>query len=347
MVDVEKRSGLVERSSREGFEENDHFRRLRRLVTELLSREIEPKRYLFRKKAGLDRGRGDTFETAYRTARFDWARALVKDLPPRQRDTAVRILDEQSDKLTRQLEVLEEKQSVLGSKVTLGLIVGEVLHEGRKPVVLIQREAGRLSRRWSELCDDTAEAREFRQQGPAILRDLGQSAERLRHLFAMLEPLAGGKRGKESYYSANQVVIDSVALFATELADAGILVTRKADPHVSDVLGYRQDLTAALANLIDNSIYWLTYAKSPNPEISFEVAQDKNGCAIIVSDNGPGIPSEFRDEVFDVGFSLKSKGTGLGLSIAREAIQRSGGSIDLVESSIGAQFLVKLPYRRA
>lgn len=347
VVDVERRSGLVERSSREGLEENEHFRRLRRLMLELLSQEIEPRRYLFRKKAGLDRGRGDTFETAYRSAKFDWARALVKNLPAKQRSSAVQILDEQSNKLTRQLEVLEEKQSVLEAKVTLGLIVGEVLHEGRKPVLLIQRESGRLGRWWSQLCDDTPEAIAYRQQAPAILRDLGQNADRLRHLFAMLEPLAGGKRGKETYYSANQVVADSVALFATELNDSGIRVTRQADPHVSDILGYRQDLTAALANLIDNSIYWLTYAKPADPEISIEVSPSKDGCVITVSDNGPGIPAEFREEVFDVGFSLKTKGTGLGLSIAREAIQRSGGTIDLVESPIGTKFAIKLPFRRS
>ena len=55
--------------------------------------------------------------------------------------------------------------------------------------------------------------------------------------------------------------------------------------------------------------------------------QDKGQVSIFIEDNGPGIPDEFKEQIFDVGFSLKPEGTGLGLNIAREAIARSGGEL--------------------
>jgi len=74
------------------------------------------------------------------------------------------------------------------------------------------------------------------------------------------------------------------------------------------------------------------------------VSRDKGQCVIDFRDNGHGIPEEFRSHVFDVGFTLKAKGTGLGLSIAREALARSGGSIELVDSDQGAQFQIRVPF---
>jgi signal transduction histidine kinase len=47
--------------------------------------------------------------------------------------------------------------------------------------------------------------------------------------------------------------------------------------------------------------------------------------------------------VFDIGFTLKANGTGLGLSIAREAIGRSGGSIDVLDTDEGACFRITIP----
>jgi signal transduction histidine kinase len=58
-----------------------------------------------------------------------------------------------------------------------------------------------------------------------------------------------------------------------------------------------------------------------------------------VSDNGPGVPRELRNHIFDPGFSTKEKGWGIGLSLARRIVRDShGGELLLVPSDRGATF---------
>jgi signal transduction histidine kinase len=58
-----------------------------------------------------------------------------------------------------------------------------------------------------------------------------------------------------------------------------------------------------------------------------------------VSDDGPGIPREIRNQIFDPGFSTKEKGWGIGLSLARRIVRDShGGELLLTPSERGATF---------
>ena len=69
VVEDENTSHLIERSSREGLEENGAYRRLQSLVSNLLSEVVEPRRRQFRVSAGLE-GRGETsFQEVYRRVR--------------------------------------------------------------------------------------------------------------------------------------------------------------------------------------------------------------------------------------------------------------------------------------
>jgi signal transduction histidine kinase len=67
---------------------------------------------------------------------------------------------------------------------------------------------------------------------------------------------------------------------------------------------------------------------------------------VTVSDDGPGIPRDRRERIFEPYYSTKEKGTGLGLSIVRHNIEMYGGTIS-VDSELGkgTHFTVKLPTR--
>jgi signal transduction histidine kinase len=65
---------------------------------------------------------------------------------------------------------------------------------------------------------------------------------------------------------------------------------------------------------------------------------------VTVTDNGPGVPDEVRDKLFDPYFTTKTSGTGLGLAICRRLIEAHGGSIRLVSTQAGeTQFAIELP----
>jgi two-component system nitrogen regulation sensor histidine kinase GlnL len=63
-----------------------------------------------------------------------------------------------------------------------------------------------------------------------------------------------------------------------------------------------------------------------------------------IADDGPGIPPELKDRVFNAFFTTKAQGSGLGLAIVRKIIDAHDGQIDVTSSSgHGTRFTVTLP----
>jgi signal transduction histidine kinase len=95
----------------------------------------------------------------------------------------------------------------------------------------------------------------------------------------------------------------------------------------------RQDLNEILANLLDNAF------KHTSSKISVSARADKgvDRLIAIVDDDGPGLPPEARDVVFNVGERWDSQvaGSGLGLAIARDLARLYGGDVVLDDSPLG------------
>ena len=65
-----------------------------------------------------------------------------------------------------------------------------------------------------------------------------------------------------------------------------------------------------------------------------------------VEDDGPGIPPEVQERIFEVFYSSRGGGTGLGLPIARQIVERHGGTIEMEsEQGKGTTFRIRLPRR--
>ena len=68
---------------------------------------------------------------------------------------------------------------------------------------------------------------------------------------------------------------------------------------------------------------------------------------IEIADNGPGIPPEIRDRIFEPFFTSKKDGTGMGLAIARKIINDHGGEVEVISKKhFGAVFRIVLPVKR-
>ena len=71
---------------------------------------------------------------------------------------------------------------------------------------------------------------------------------------------------------------------------------------------------------------------------------DPQMVAIRLSDNGPGIPTDQVERIFEPYVTHKTKGTGLGLAIVRRIIEETGGTIKVdPQYTGGASFLLTLP----
>ncbi|WP_297739360.1 HAMP domain-containing sensor histidine kinase [Nocardioides sp.] len=105
----------------------------------------------------------------------------------------------------------------------------------------------------------------------------------------------------------------------------------------------RPDVVAEALNiLIDNA------ATHGGVASTIAVTHDGGLVEIAVSDEGPGVPTEFREQIFDWGVrGDESRGQGIGLNLARRLVVEQGGSLDLaVPSTAGSSFVIRLPAAR-
>lgn len=87
------------------------------------------------------------------------------------------------------------------------------------------------------------------------------------------------------------------------------------------------EMCRVLGNLIDNAMDALK--QTDNPWIEVETWEDLHDYGFRVKNNGPKVPRQMLDRIFEQGFSTKSSGRGMGLHIVKEILQQYQGGISL------------------
>ena len=126
---------------------------------------------------------------------------------------------------------------------------------------------------------------------------------------------------------------DSVVRALSRLhADRGLRIENEIPAGVM-VACEVQDLNEILGNLIDNA------CKHARTKVALHIGDNAlpRLVEIVVEDDGPGLPPEAWDVVFNVGeqWSEQAGGSGLGLAIVRDLVQLYGGKITLGQSVCG------------
>jgi nitrogen fixation/metabolism regulation signal transduction histidine kinase len=109
----------------------------------------------------------------------------------------------------------------------------------------------------------------------------------------------------------------------------------------------RMLLRNVLANLVENAVQ-AAEATGRKPEIRIAATDSPadRGARLTVDDNGPGVPADARERIFDPYVTSKEHGTGLGLAIVRKIVLDHGGDVRVDEQPSplgGARFVVTLP----
>jgi signal transduction histidine kinase len=119
-----------------------------------------------------------------------------------------------------------------------------------------------------------------------------------------------------------------------------------ADDGVATVVGDPEALGRAIRNLLDNAIV----ASANSGQIEVEIRSSASEVAAAITDNGPGVPVEERERIFQGFVRLppgKGAGTGLGLAIARQIARQHHGDITCEDTTRGARFVLRLPANTA
>ncbi len=234
---------------------------------------------------------------------------------------------EQLNDLTRRSLVVAESERLYKN------LFDSISHEFKTPIATILGTAEQLLRHPST------------GSGEAALQEMHEAAERLNRLVANLLDMtrveSGRLKPKLDWVDVGDLVATTVRKLEGDLKDHH--VSRHAQAEIPLVRLDFGLMEQALANILHNAIVHTPAGTN----IEINTGTNEKECVIDIVDNGPGVPAESANRLFQKFFRVqgaKSGGTGLGLSIARGFVEAHGGTIAFENRSTGgARFTIRIP----
>lgn len=252
----------------------------------------------------------------------------VRELSATNLDVRVPVppTDDEISQLARTMnDMLDRLQH---SSVAQRQFVSDASHELRSPVASIRAQLETALR----YPDDV--------DWPGVARIVLAEDARLEHLVGNLLAMARLEEGRLGPRS--EVDLDDLVMAQTHRM-TGIRVD-VSGVSAGRVWGNPDELTSVVRNLLDNAA---RYAAST---IHVTVRETGPWVVLSVEDDGPGIPAEDRETVFErfarlqEGRERDMGGTGLGLALSRRVVEHHGGTIHVEDGTVGgARFVVSLP----
>lgn len=165
-----------------------------------------------------------------------------------------------------------------------------------------------------------------------VLRDLMSDTQRATALVTNLRVLMANQQSSRSAVSVQAAVHEAVALLqrspSLERHPISIEVSSPETPLM--VMANTDQLVQVLLNLLVNATEAIYSAKGDNPgQIHVAVTRMKDKVEVCVTDNGPGVPAELRDRLFELFSSTKPREGGVGLWLAKTILLSHGATIAL------------------
>lgn len=352
-IQDEEISNLVEKSARDGLKEDAYYDGLLSVISQLLT-FIELKRYSFRQKTG--KGRKNHVFSSQMGILTDFSAVKNKVISVMQKaNVSSEEMNELNDFIDKDInnklkvaQELERQIAMYQGQATLGKIMDVVMHEVRKPLHWIKNQTNNMDRAYKRYMKDS-NAQDLNK----IMKIVEETPEQLKtitNLFNRLNSLATRKRTAMSAFSLMNTIQTAIDIFSDEIQRKNIIFNVNIE---NDFLfkGWREDILAALANIIENAVYWVDFAKE-DKILEISLYETNDSIEISTWNNGPKIIRDLLDDdsLFTPGISGKvtenGTGTGLGLSIAGEAVDRNGGQIKVIDVSEGAKFIIEFPKKK-
>ncbi|MFG6403460.1 MULTISPECIES: ATP-binding protein [unclassified Microbacterium] len=234
------------------------------------------------------------------------------------------------------LELRRMTRELGQSNVQLENFAAQVSHDLRNPLTAL---AGFI-----EIAADSPELANAPQAARALAR-AESAADRMAGMISNLLDYArmGGAQPGSDEVDLGEVVGAALEDLSAAIEKSGATVL--VDAHVQ-VIGDATLLHALMQNLLANAIKF-SQAAGVTPRVEVHAHELTGGWRITVDDNGPGVPTESRERVFELmerGEATEVPGLGIGLSTCRRIVEAHGGRIGLEESPLGgASVWVVLP----
>ena len=178
----------------------------------------------------------------------------------------------------------------------------------------------------------------------ALARDVQGASARIHDLVSAVKRFTYMDRARAvESVDVEHGLRDTVTVVASKARNKGASVTLDVEPGLPPVGASGAELNQVWLNLLDNALDGVP----EGGRIEISARCEHRWVLVRIVDNGPGVPPEIRQRIFDAFYTTKQpgQGTGLGLDIARRLVRGSGGDIELESEPGRTEFRVRLPAR--
>jgi two-component system NtrC family sensor kinase len=209
----------------------------------------------------------------------------------------------------------------------VGQVLAMVMHDLRSPIKNIKFITGLMR-------EDG--------QGSEMVDLIDGSAEQASKIFDdFLDFIRETKITKVSV-NVNKIVSEAIQQAESKSGIERITITKNI-PDTLVVPGDESKLRGTIINLVNNAIDVLHDKNVKDGTIDISARVEDKEVTLYITDNGPGIPPEIKDTLFEPFVTThKKNGTGLGLSIVKQFITGHGGKVAVYNDN-GATFTITLP----
>jgi signal transduction histidine kinase len=237
--------------------------------------------------------------------------------------------------LERQRRAVEEAHEFAmreGQLRSAGRVAAEFTHQIKNPLAIINNAAFSLQRA-------------LKQGKPVSPDQIRIIQEEVEHSDKIITQIMGYAQLSEGHVERLNVVEEldhAIAQVFPPAAAYPIYIHRDYAGEFPPLFMQRRHLVDTVMNLLQNAREALG-DKGGNVFVSARCLSDSS-VEVTVRDDGPGIPADKQERVFEAYFTTKQKGTGLGLATVKHNVELYGGSVRL-ESGLGkgARFILVFP----
>jgi signal transduction histidine kinase len=214
----------------------------------------------------------------------------------------------------------------------------QVAHEVKNPLQPMRMTAQLLQRARGDN-DPRAD-----QVAERLARTVLEQTEALDRIASDFRSFAGIAAAQKSVVSADDWLEELREQTARLFADKPLTLTFAAGAGDASISIDQKSMARVFVNLVQNAI---EAAQGP-VQVGMASRRDDDHVLVTVVDDGPGVPTDVRDKLFDPYFTTKTSGTGLGLAICRRLVEAHGGTIRLDATRVGeTRFLIRLPLAKS
>ncbi len=246
----------------------------------------------------------------------------------------VRGLIQDADQTHQELEKSRSRLVQAEKMAMVGRLAAGVAHSIRNPLTSIKMRLFSLERSLD--------------LPPNQKEDLEVISEETRHIDTIVRNFleyARPSKLRMQRMSASELIDMSLQLLRHRFKSYGVQVDLKRSMPLPEVLADPDQLKEVFVNILVNACEATGEGGAIRIEEEAATQAPLGPVAVIrISDNGPGIPADLQEKVFEPFFSTKEEGTGLGLSIAARIIEQHGGRMTLESGrERGTTFVITLP----